>query len=50
MRRLVKRLSSDDSDDKIAAINAIVQASPESALPVLKALAEERSTLPAITC
>ncbi len=38
---LLARLAADDSDEKIAAINAIVQASPESALPVLKALSDD---------
>ncbi len=39
---VLKRLAADDSDEKIAAINALVQASPESALPVLKALGDDR--------
>ena len=38
---LLKPLAADDSDSKIAAIAAIAQASPEEALPVLKALAED---------
>ena len=38
---VLARLASDDSDEKIAAIAAIAQASPELALPVLKALSED---------
>jgi urea transport system permease protein len=38
---LLRRLASEDSDEKIAAIGAIVAAAPDSALPVLNALADD---------
>jgi urea transport system permease protein len=39
--KLVAGLAAEDSDDKIAAIEALVRQAPDRALPVLKAMAEE---------